>query len=588
MDPVQEIKSKLSIEDIVAPFVQLKRSGKYLKACCPFHSEKTPSFYVSPERQLAYCFSCHKGGDMFQFIQDIESLDFRGALELLADKAHVDLPKFSGKQEKVSKDVKDRLKLICDDANNFFVQKLHEKGDAEKVYAYLKARGLTKESIQKFQLGFAPEGRDELYRHLLAKGHEKQDILESSLALARDSGAQEVSDRFKLRLMVPIHNAQGEVIAFGGRALKKGDQPKYLNSSEFALYNKSSVLYNLNRAKNAIREQDFVVVVEGYFDGIASDQAGVENAVATCGTALTEEQLKLIRRYTKKIAFAFDKDAAGQAALLRGVELAQPLGFELFVVEVPLGKDAADSVKEDPKLWQDAVSTKKPYLDYFLEQGLAKFDLKTAQGKRDFTDYFIAILKGTAHPIEMDHYIKELSKLVGSPSRMLYDYLNQIKSQRTHTRVKTPKEEKVKLSKRDRLSREFVALLLAFPKVFFELWKSLEHFDAFQALAESTNLIQRSDRLTAEHHRAFYSDFAQFLGEERSIYKRVLDYYNAQDTVDDLFYAGLEDGMALSTLALGAEKDFSSADEVKKEFEKLVTKLYFESLNSLPEVPSAP
>ncbi len=580
MDPVLEIKSKLSIEDLVAPYVQLKRSGKYLKACCPFHSEKTPSFYVSPEKQIAYCFSCHKGGDLFQFIQDIEGVDFRGALELLADKAHVELPKYSEKQNIVSKDLKDRLKTIYHDASKFFVQNLGERGDAEKVYAYLKNRGLTDESIKKFQLGFVPEGKDALYRYLLEKGHEKQDLIDSTLVLPRDSGGNDIVDRFKLRLMVPIHNGQGEEVAFGGRALKKGEQPKYLNSSEYALYNKSSILYNLNRAKNAMRELDFVVVVEGYFDVIASDQAGVENTVATCGTALTEEQLKLIRRITKKIAFAFDSDNAGQAALLRGVQLAQPMGFELFVVEIPQGKDAADAVKENPSIWKEAVENKKAYLDYFIQKGQQQYDLKSAQGKRDFTDFMVEVLQGTQHPVELDHYLKELSRLVGSPTAMLYDYLNQVKSERRHARIKTPKVEAVRMAKKDRLARELVALLLAYPKAFTDAWKKLETFEAFESLVRSTNLIEPLHKLSQSHYEHFHQDFDQFLGSETPVYKKVLDYYNAQGIVDDLFYSDIENGIELKRWAFEAEIRNSNPQEVQDEFEKLITLLYFESLST--------
>jgi len=238
-DPIAEIKAKLSVEDVVAPYVQLKRSGKYLKACCPFHAEKTPSFYVSPERQLAYCFSCHKGGDLFQFIQDIEGVDFRGALEILAEKAHVDLPKGgSGGAPKVSKDEKERLKSIDYDASKFFVQQLWETPDGEKVLGYLRGRGMTDETLKTFQVGFAPDGRDTLYRSLLEKKHEREDLLASTVVLARDSSSQDIVDRFRLRLMFPIDSTQGDIIAFGGRALKKGEQPKYLNSAEYVLYHK--------------------------------------------------------------------------------------------------------------------------------------------------------------------------------------------------------------------------------------------------------------------------------------------------------------------------------------------------------------
>jgi DNA primase len=323
-----------------------------------------------------------------------------------------------------------------------------------------------------------------------------------------------------------------------------------------------------------------VTVVEGYFDVLASDQAGVENAVATCGTALTQEQLKLIRRYTKKIAFAFDSDNAGQAALLRGVQLAQPLGFELFVVHIPQGKDAADAVKEDPKLWVTAVESKVPYLDYFLERGKGLFNLQTAQGKRDFTDYFAEVLQGTQHPVELDHYLKELSKLVGSPTRMLYDYLNQVKAQRNHARVKTPKLEQSKLTKRERLIREFLGLLLAYPKPFFDTLPKLSDFENFTKLASASGLIEPLHKLGQEKYEHFYGNFAEQLGSETSVYKKAVDYYNAQDTVDDLFYAQLENGEELKRWAFEAEIQNPTADQVQKEFEKLITLLYFESLTA--------
>ena len=330
MDSIAEIKSKLSIEDVVAPYVQLKKRGKYLKACCPFHQEKTPSFVVSLDRQMAYCFGCQKGGDMFQFIQDIEGLDFKGALEFLAEKAGVSLPKGGSGGPRVPKDKKDKLKAANAEASKFFVQNLWKTDTGAKVLAYLKARGLNDETIREFQVGFAPESKDDLYRHLLDKKHEKEVVLESSLAISRDSESKRVVDRFHLRLMFPIQNTQGDFVAFGGRALKRGDQPKYLNSPEYVLYSKGSLLYNLNRAKSEIRQQDLAIFVEGYFDVMASHQAGVKNVVATSGTALTEKQLKLVKRYSKNVALAFDQDSAGQEALKRSVELAQTLDLELL------------------------------------------------------------------------------------------------------------------------------------------------------------------------------------------------------------------------------------------------------------------
>lgn len=578
-DPVQEIKAKLSIEDVVAPYVPLKRSGKHLKACCPFHQEKTPSFYVSPERQLAYCFSCHKGGDLFQFIQDIEGLDFRGALEFLAEKAHVDLPKWDASQRKVSKDFKDRLKAVYEDANNFFVQELWDKGEAEKVVDYLKTRGLHEKTIREFSLGFAPEGKDRLYRFLLEKKHEKSDILQCTLALARDSEAADVIDRFKLRLMVPIENIQGDIVAFGGRALKKGDQPKYINSAEYVLYNKGGLLYNLSKAKNAIREADFALVVEGYFDVLASWQAGVHAVVATCGTALTQEQVKLVRRYTKKIVFAFDSDKAGEAALLRAVESAQRLQMEIFVVSIEGGKDAADLVKQDSDLWRQAVQNKKPYLEFFLAQGQERFDLNGSHGKRDFTDTFLNILKGVIHPVERDHYLKKLALLVGTPVSMLYDYLHQLQSERGTRLLRERPEPLSKLSQHDRLTQYFLGLVLAFPDICFKRFKELKNFDDFEKTAQALGLVKPLHQLKIKPYEQFYADFPENLGQETSVYKEIEGYYNAQGMVDDSFYASLENGNELKKWAMSADIKYTDWNKVSEEFEKLITLLYLDSLS---------
>jgi DNA primase len=580
-DPVAEIKNKLSIEDLVAPYVQLKQAGKYLKAPCPFHQEKTPSFFVSPERQLAYCFSCQKGGDMFQFIQDIEGLDFRGALELLADKASVELPKFSGQKARVSKDVKDRLKSANRGASNFFVQSLHDDGPGAKVLSYLKNRGMTDETIRTFEVGFAPDSKDALYRYLLEKKHEKDDLLECHVVLARDSESKNIMDRFRLRLMFPIDSAQGDIVGFGGRALKKGDQPKYLNSPEYVLYHKGRLLYNLSRAKADIREKDLAICVEGYFDVMASTQAGAPHVVASSGTALTEEQFKLLKRYTKRIALAFDADSAGQEALLRAVQTAQPLDLEIFVVTIAGGKDAADLVKENPKLWLDAVEAKLPYMDFFIDTYEKRWDLSQAEGKRHFTDAVLALLKGVKHPVERDHYLKKLSGLVGTPIDMLYDYLNQMKHTRKHKAVKSESlETKVKKSREERCVFQFISLLLVAPQVFFDLWKELETEEAFKAKILALPLVERMDRLEASEFKRFYENFEEFIGslshdlDASSVYKKVRDHYNLHAELDEAFYASVDDANHLQKIAFEAETKVPKDEHwIEEEFTKLIAHL---------------
>ncbi len=585
-DAVAEIKSKLSIEDVVATYVPLKKAGKYFKACCPFHSEKTPSFHVNPERQIAYCFGCNKGGDLFQFIQEIEGLDFKGALELLADRANIELPKFEG-GPKVSKDEKEELKEINSLATHFFVQNLWQGEAGGKVLDYLKRRGLTEESIKEFEVGFSPDSYDLLYRHLLEKGSRKERVLMTSLVVAKDSTAQNVLDRFRLRLMFPILNDRGEHIAFGGRSLKKGDDPKYLNSSDYVLYNKGSVLYNFSRAKKYIKESDFVIFVEGYFDTIASWQAGEKNVVATCGTALTEDQLKLVKRYTKKLAFAFDADNAGQDALLRSVLLAQPMGFDIFVVTIPSGKDAADAVKENPELWKTAVAQRKPYFDFFIEKYKDNYDLTTSGGKKEFTDKILDLIEGASHLVEKDHYIKVLSKLVGTPIELLYDLVKQNLASKQRTKRVVKEKPAVKKDKIERLFEYFTGMILSFPKQFFEVWEKLQNPEDFAVTVEKLDLVRQLGDFNAEKIKDFFTTFETFLLHKdfeinaSHVYKQLRDYYNLHAALDEDFYQGQENPLVLKKLAFEAEIKNENPELLKEEMEKLIALLYLEYSSNL-------
>lgn len=582
LDPVQEVKSRLNIEDVVAEYLPLKRAGKYLKANCPFHAEKTPSFFVNPERQIAYCFSCQKGGDLFEFVQEIEGLDFRAALELMADKAGVELPKQS-KMPSVSKDEKERLRQINQDASRFFVQQLWNTEDGKRVLAYLHGRGLTDETVRHFQVGLSPQGKDELYRYLLERGHQKEDLLFSTVVVARDSESKNVADRFHLRLMTPIQDSHGHTVAFGGRALSKNDQPKYLNSPEYLLYNKSATLFNLAGAKSAIREAQSVVVVEGYFDVMASHQAGVTNVVATCGTALTEDQFRLMKRFTDTILLAFDSDPAGQAALLRAVEEAQTLELELKVVSIPEGKDAADAVKEDPQLWVDAVRAAKPYLQFYLDYYSVHFDLNSAEGKKKFTDAMMHLIQGVKHPVERDHYLKLVAQRMGVSVASLYELLSASAKQSRRPSAKGLPASDEKPDRKYLLVLRLISLILAYPDDFFQLWKEFEQFEAFEAQTKNLDLVARFDLLTPERYQAFYEHFEEQLKTENggewqnlsSIYKQVSTYYNHRGQLDPEFFQQVEDGEKLNRLAFEIELNVSGEAWIREEFKKLIARLYF-------------
>ena len=463
-DPVADIKARLNIEDVVAAYVQLKRAGRSLKACCPFHSEKTPSFVVSPERQLAYCFGCNKGGDMFTFIQEIEGVDFKGAIDILADKAGIDLAQYQmSMTPRVSKDHKEELFEVNEEANKFYQDLLLSSKEGKKALKYLEDRGFTAETIQEFQLGLSPDSFEDTYQHLVQKKCSKKDLLELGLLISKDTAGGKVYDRFRLRLMFPIWNAKGKVVGFGGRALKKGEEPKYLNSPESVIYHKSDVLYGFDKAKKAIREKDLAIVVEGYMDVMASHQAGIKNVVASSGTALTEAQIKLLKRFTKNVTFAFDTDAAGQEALKRAIELGQYQGLNMRVIQVPEGKDPDECIKQDPGLWETAVQEAPFYLDYYLAELESKFDCSVLEGKRGAGRSFLPLLK-KASSLERDHFIKKLALLLKTDPSFIYDEFNDLKKDpyavtRSHGDVKlqtTP----VKFSNEE----YFVGLLLAFSK----------------------------------------------------------------------------------------------------------------------------
>jgi DNA primase len=499
-DIVADIKNRLNIEQVVTPYVQLKRVGRSLKACCPFHQEKTPSFVVSPERQLAYCFGCNKGGDMFTFIQEIEGVDFKGSIEFLADKAGLDMADYE-MAAPVSKEVKDHKQTLYEvngETSKFYQDLLRSTKEGKKSLQYLENRGFTAGTIEEFQVGLSPDSFDATLNHLVQKNCSQADLLELGLVIAKDTGGGRVYDRFRLRLMFPIWDSKGRVVGFGGRALKKGEQPKYLNSPESPIYHKSDVVYGFDKAKKSIRELDLAVVVEGYMDVMASHQVGIRNVVASSGTALTEAQVKLIKRFTSNVAFAFDTDSAGQDALRRAVELGQQLEINMRVIEVPEGKDPDECIKQDPKLWEDAVKNAPSYLEFYLNQIKEKHDVTSLDGKKQALSGFLPLLR-KAGAMERDYFIKQLGFLLKTEPKFVYDEYNSLKKdpyayERTHQKATEIKAHEV--------SEEeyFVGLLLRFPE---QVTK--------EVLTVSENI------------------FGKYL---KAVYKSVLNQYNAEACVD--------------------------------------------------------
>lgn len=417
MDAVSDIKGKLNIEDVVSEYVSLKRAGRNYKGLSPFTSEKTPSFIVSPEKQIWHDFSSGRGGDMFSFIQEVEGVDFKRALELLARKAGIDLDQYSSRQpsNKKQKEEKNRYFEAVELAVRFYQRALLQSQTALDYVR--KTRAFSKQTVLDFGFGYSPAQGSPLRDFLHTKGFSDQELRRVGLVGERDG---RYFDLFRDRLMIPLRDSQGRPVGFTARLLKKDDNaPKYINTPATILYDKGRQLYGFSQAKQAIRKSGFVVVVEGNLDVVASHQAGVANVVASAGTALTEFHLKELQRFTGDIRIAFDNDRAGQAAAERVVPLAQKLKLDMSVISIPAGKDPDELVRDNPKKWLEVINKNVYMIDWLIEQKEHHYDVATAQGKRSLVDDVLQIVAKLEDPVEREHYIHKLSTITGTSEESL-------------------------------------------------------------------------------------------------------------------------------------------------------------------------
>jgi DNA primase len=401
MDAVQEVKSRLNIEDVISEYVQLKRAGRNFKGLSPFTNEKSPSFIVSPDKQIWHDFSSGKGGDIISFIEQVEGLDFRGSLELLARKAGVDLSEFQNKSSGSSKQ-KDRLYSAIDAAVGYYQVQLTK---FETPLRYLREkRGYEKQTLLDFRFGYAPSGSNNLLNYLKSKSFTEEELLQAGLCVKRDGN---IIDMFRDRIMIPLSDAQGRAVGFTARQLTENkNAPKYINTPATLLYDKGRQLFGMHMAKEHIRKSGYVVVVEGNLDVVASHQAGVRQVVASAGTALTTYHLKTLQRFTGDVRLAFDDDRAGQEAAQRTIPLAQELGIELSLITIPAGKDPDELIKKDVKLWQETVEKSVYMVDWLIDKIEASIDLTSAQGKRQFTSKVLEIVKQLKDEVEQEHYLR--------------------------------------------------------------------------------------------------------------------------------------------------------------------------------------
>jgi DNA primase len=419
-DTVQQIKDRLSIVDVVSGYVKLERAGSNLRARCPFHAEKSPSFFVSPERGTYHCFGCNVGGDIFSFIEAIEGVDFKGALKMLAERAGVEIIYQSGDKEK--RDSRDRLFEAMETATIFYVSRLNT--EAKK---YLVERGLEDATIASWRLGLAGNSLSELSEHLTSKGFSDAEILEVGLAKKNERGG--LTDKFRNRIMFPINDSAGRVVAFSGRTFgpdASPEAPKYLNSPETPLYHKSKILYGFDRAKLAMRTLNCAVLVEGQMDLLASQQAGWANTVAVSGTAFTTEHATLIKRMTDNIVLALDADEAGIKAAARAARAALISGLNVKVAQITDGKDPADLIKEQgAKVWRDTISHAKDIITFLLDV-LQKHTPQPDAFRRVVERTVLPFIMDVQSPIAREQYIREVAQRLCVSEKAVADAVEQI------------------------------------------------------------------------------------------------------------------------------------------------------------------
>ncbi len=405
MDAKEEIRSRLNIEDVIGEYVELKRAGRSYKGLSPFTGEKTPSFFVSPEKNIWHDFSSNKGGDVFAFVMEAEGMDFRQAMEFLARKAGVDLSEYQSAGAKKRSAYKKRLLAANELAARYFQQSLLRSQQA--IEYVFKQRGLSRQTVQSFQIGYAPDSGTALLAALEKRGFTKREINDAGL-LNRYG-----KDLFRGRMMIPLMDQGGQVIGFTGRIIGNvPNAPKYLNTPQTLLYDKGRHIFALSQAKEAIRKSGFVVMVEGNLDVVSSHQAGVAQTVATAGTSMTENHLKAVKRLTSDVRLCYDSDKAGVAATERAIELASHEGVELTIISLPDGaKDPDELIKSSVQAWREAVTRNEPAVEWVLRQHAERCDLNTAVGRRTFTTAALRIVRGLADPVEREYYIKRIAAM---------------------------------------------------------------------------------------------------------------------------------------------------------------------------------
>lgn len=515
-DKIEEVRQAANIVDVISTYVTLKRRGRNFMGLCPFHSEKTPSFSVSPDKQIFHCFGCGKGGNVFSFLMEYEKVSFPEAISLLADRYGITLPRYEREEDQKT----ERLLFANQVAADFYQSILKRPQYKNKIGPYLyEKRGLKPEIVEKFKIGLAPDSWDELINHAAKKDITPQELADAGLAIKSDKG-KGYYDRFRLRLMIPIYNLGGKVVAFGGRALRKGERAKYMNSPETPVYNKSNILYGLNFAREAIRDAATVFIVEGYFDYLALYQAGIENVVAVSGTAFTSQQARLLARFAQKAFLFFDADSAGRSAALRSVEHFFNHGIEPLILTAPAGHDPDTLIREKgPEAISELSEKALPYLAFRFEK--ADYKALSLREKEQAVREIKSLAMKIEDPLRRDIFLSSASEILKIPETTLRD-----------DKIRVKGEDEIIERKRSLqvIESEFLSLFMAEPALIATVEKE----------------IAPEDFSRAEH---------------KALYKRMIDHYRKERKIDpDRLLAEIDNDTEKSALTLISTLDWGELD----------------------------
>lgn len=475
MDDVDKVKQKTDIVELIESYIPLKKAGRNFKTTCPFHNEKSPSFVVSPDRQIWHCFGCNKGGDIFTFVEEYEKTTFSDALKFLAQKAGVKLATSAARTEADKK--RDLLYKLNSFAAQFYEYILfsHPVGKTALKYV-LETRKQPEVLLKTFGIGYAPNSGTALVKFLLKKKYQPQDLIDAGLAF-RNNGR--LVDFFRHRIMFPITDPRGNIIAFSGRALSPEQMPKYVNTRETLLYKKGETVFGLNLAREEIKKQNSVIIMEGEFDVISAHREGIGNTVAVKGTALTPEQIELLRRYSQKLTFCFDTDPAGTSAQRRSIQLIENAGIIASVIVLPQGKDPDDLLGSDPVTFKQAIKKDIHIYDFIIDSAISEFDHTSADGKRSILGKTIPFLSVIDNEVIKEHYLKKLAEKLETSLDAVTKEAEKDKSKKE---TKIVSAIVAKISREDLISQYLFSLILQSPNI-------LEHLRLVDSLLEDVPLI---------------------------------------------------------------------------------------------------